>query len=303
MWLFPPPHLHENTGENQVSAASALVQPQVSPCSITHLCREEHLRGTLPSTPTHLDPSSYHGSSLFSCGNSPPWPMARPNVFNGKFQQPKLDLKASRVLHTQPANQPHQQTHTCTNETTSGISRDIAEKSFEMPFGILLTQGRFPPVDSSSTCNSTVSWRPAPTACLAAHQNKSPAQKHLCATKLQHKQASLAPRYIPSNGTIKQTIPDCSKIHLKHQPNCMSNQGHQVKPSKQAAVLTGLESWLGAGSCRLQGLARCFLCSQSVRKAQMRGSLGSLSILPSPSAWPSAAHRHPREPDGADAGG
>lgn len=48
-----------------------------------------------------------------------------------------------------------------------------------------------------------------------------------------------------------------------------------------AAVLTGLVSWLGAGSCRLQGLARCFLCSQSVRNAHTRGSLGSLSIVPS----------------------
>lgn len=52
-----------------------------------------------------------------------------------------------------------------------------------------------------------------------------------------------------------------------------------------AAVLTGLASWLGAGSCRLQGLARCFLCSQSVRNAHTRGSLGSLSIVPSRSTW------------------
>lgn len=59
--------------------------------------------------------------------------------------------------------------------------------------------------------------------------------------------------------------------------------------SERLAILTGLESWLGAGSCRLQGFARCFLCSHSLRKVQMRGSLGSLSILPSRSTSPSPA--------------
>lgn len=72
-----------------------------------------------------------------------------------------------------------------------------------------------------------------------------------------------------------------------------ATQNEAKQPPRRAeralAILTGLESWLEAGSCRLQGFARCFLCSHSLRKVQMRGSLGSLSILPSRSTSPSPA--------------
>lgn len=50
-------------------------------------------------------------------------------------------------------------------------------------------------------------------------------------------------------------------------------------PPGQAKVLTGLLRLLAGGSGRLQGSGRRFPLIHSVRKARMRGSLGSLATL------------------------
>lgn len=102
-----------------------------------------------------------------------------PVCFNlSGFSSPsQISGQAQICIHNLPARPPT--THT--NQTKSGHSGDFVgsflRKALKMPFGILLTQGRFPPMNSSSNLRTQQLglWRPAPTACSATHQNKSPA--------------------------------------------------------------------------------------------------------------------------------
>lgn len=127
--LVSLPLIFMKTLETRSTEHQHVYNLHISLCSIPHLSREEYLTLTPVSTTSKVGPvllpplSRSCGATYFhSCGNSSPWPRARPRVFNcEQFRQPRLHLRAGRGLHTRP---DHTSEHTH-HPDQNAISRHI----------------------------------------------------------------------------------------------------------------------------------------------------------------------------------
>lgn len=148
--LVSLPLIFMKTLETRSTEHQHVYNLHISLCSIPHLSREEYL--TLTPVSTILYPSSYHcspgaaGRRIFTAvGILHLGQEQDPGCLTASgFGSPGCTSGQAEICIrglTTPAN-----THTTQTKTPSADTLSIAEKSSEMPFGILLTRGMFPPL-------------------------------------------------------------------------------------------------------------------------------------------------------------